>query len=195
MMQNNLKIAITGGIGSGKSEVLKIIKEQGYSTVSCDEIYRELLRDRTFIQTLVNEFGDILKIDGSLDRDKLSSIVFNDRDKLKRLDEITHPRILEECLKAMPQDGISFCEVPILFECGYERLFDNVIVVLRDKSLRISAVVERDKISENKVVNRINSQLNYENLQFEKYYVIHNSSNLAYLTQQTLEILEKIVKK
>lgn len=195
MTQSNIKIAITGGIGSGKSAVLEIIRGQGFSAVSCDEIYQEMLIDKAFVKSLANEFGDILKSDGSLDKSKLSSIVFNDSDKLKRLNKITHPAIMKEALNKMSGEGIFFCEVPLLFEGGYESLFDGVIVVLRDKALRISSVMQRDGIDENEVANRINSQVIYENLQLEKYYIIHNNSNFADLTQQTLEIIQKIIKK
>ena len=96
MTQNNIKIAVTGGIGSGKTTVCDIIKEQGYSVISCDEIYNRLLRDKSFLNSLVSEFGHILNGDGTLSRKKLSEIVFSDKDKLARLNEITHPEIMKE---------------------------------------------------------------------------------------------------
>ena len=194
MTQNNLKIAITGGIGSGKSTVAEIIKEQGYTVVSCDEVYNELLCDKVFLNKLTSEFGDILDSEGKLDRKKLSATVFADETKLKRLNEITHPAIMEEVFRRMPDEKVCFCEVPLLFEGGFEDRFDKVIVVLRDKELRIKAVENRDNIDEKTVKSRINNQLNYENTTFEKYYVIHNNSDLANLRTKTLEAVADIIK-
>ena len=92
MMQNKLKIAITGGIGSGKSAVAEIIKNQGFSVFSCDEIYKELLRDKQFLNLISLNFDGVLSADGELDRQKLSDIVFNDKTALGVLNNITQPR-------------------------------------------------------------------------------------------------------
>ena len=90
MTQNNVKIAITGGIGSGKSTVAEIIAKQGYTVISCDAIYSRLLSDKEFVNVLSAEFGDILTEEGTLDRKRLSTVVFSDKAKLAKLNEITH---------------------------------------------------------------------------------------------------------
>ena len=90
MKQNNIKIAVTGGIGSGKSTVANIIKEQGYAVFSCDEIYNELLRDEAFIKKLTQKFGTEILTDERLNKPKLAQIVFNDEKKLEELNGITH---------------------------------------------------------------------------------------------------------
>lgn len=194
MTQNNIKIAVTGGIGSGKTTVCDIIKEQGYSVISCDEIYNRLLRDKSFLNSLVSEFGHILNGDGTLSRKKLSEIVFSDKDKLARLNEITHPEIMKEALKQMSGNGVYFCEIPLLFEGEFEALFDKIIVILRDKELRVASITKRDDISEFDAQKRINNQCDYDNLGFEKYYVIHNDLDLTNLKRMTIEIIDKIVK-
>lgn len=194
-MQSNLKVAITGGIGSGKSTVSGIIARMGYNVLSCDEIYLQLLKDKGFLNLLAVEFGDILNPEGGLDKNKLSEIVFSDKNKLNRLNEITHPQIINKALSRMSVGGIWFCEVPLLFEEGYENLFDKVIVVLRDKSARIASVAQRDNLSLQEVNLRINAQYNYDNSSFEKYYVIHNNLNITYLQAETAKIVEKIVKE
>jgi dephospho-CoA kinase len=197
MRQNkNYKIAITGGIGSGKSTVAKILKEKNYPVFSCDETYAQLVKDKNFLNILANEFGDILDVDGNLDRTKLSAVVFSKKEKLKKLNEITHPKIFEEMFKnAETFSGICFFEVPLLFEEGNEKFFDNVIVVLRDLETRISFVVSRDKINKDEVQARIKNQYNYENCNFAKYYVIHNDGNLADLSNEIECILTKINNK
>jgi len=192
MRQSNFKIAITGGIGSGKSAVSGIIAEQGLPVFSCDLVYGELLKDKSFLEKLTNEFGNILLADGTLDRNALSEKVFNDTNALKKLNALTHPAIISEVMKRAQGHRLSFCEVPLLFENGFEKLFDGVIVVLRDKERRISSVMARDGISRKNVILRVNSQFNYENKDFAEYYVIRNDGNLDDLRQKTLQILSKI---
>lgn len=195
MMQNNVKIAITGGICSGKSAVANIIKEEGYKVFSCDEIYCELLESADFINLLAGEFDGIINPDGTLNRAKLSEIVFNDGGKLKKLNSITHPQIMHRAMELMSGNGIFFCEVPLLFEGGFERLFDNVIVVLRDEEVRATELMRRSKIDKNQAILRLNSQFDYKNGSFVEYYVIHNDSDLLQLHRNTLDTLEKIVKE
>lgn len=192
MTQNNLKIAITGGIGSGKSTIGSIIAEQGYPVISCDEVYNQLLEEDYFIQILANEFGDILSY-GNLDRNKLADIVFSDRKKLQKLNDITHPIIMKSVFDLMNKERVAFCEVPLLFESGYEKNFDKVIIVLREKNERVKSVTKRDNISKKSVLLRINSQFDYENADLSKYYVIHNTSDISELRNKTIKILNKVL--
>ena len=192
MMQSNVKIAVTGGIGSGKSVVCDYIKKQGYPVFSCDSVYSELLTSAEFLKKINDEFGGVLKNDGSLNRQALSEAVFNNEAALKKLNSITHPEIMSAALKKMDGMRLAFLEVPLLFENGLENLFDGVIVVLRDKEDRISSVMARDKTDREHVLLRINKQFDYKKFDFTKYYVIHNCGNLADLEQKTLTTLQKI---
>ncbi len=194
MTQNNIKIAITGGIGSGKSTVAKIIKSKGFAVYSCDEIYAELLKKSRFIEKIGGEFDGVI-INGTLDRKKLADIVFNDAFALKKLNDLTHVEIMRAAFARMNDEKLSFLEVPLLFENGYEKYFDSVIVIMRDKAKRIESVVERDKISANQAQLRINRQYNYDSDNFMKYYVIHNNDNLAILEAMVNETIDKIIKK
>ena len=194
MKQSNVKIAITGGICSGKTSVAQIIRQKGYTVISCDEIYGKLLEDRNFINLLIGEFGEITNADGALDRSKLSEIVFNDREKLKKLNSITHLKIIQRAFEQMTGGGVFFCEVPLLFEGAFEKLFDGVIVVLRKLEDRIAALTQRNNISKNQALNRINSQFDYDNCNFITYYVIHNDKDLIKLQDDTLIVLKKIEK-
>lgn len=187
-----MKIAITGGIGSGKSTVSQIIKKYGYNVYSCDEIYNLILQEKEFVTILENNFGKKIIKDNELDRKALSKLVFNDSVALSRLNKLTHPKIIEKVLNLMSKHEVSFCEVPLLFENGYENYFDKVIVILREINSRINAVKERDCIDNQDVINRINSQLDYDNYNFEEYYVIHNNGNFNDLETQTVKLLRKI---
>lgn len=194
MTQSNLKIAITGGIGSGKSEVCSIIERAGFPVFSCDKIYFELLNGGTFDNDLKNTFGKQIYIDGKLDKSKLSSIVFEDKEELEKLNKITHSKILDCAFERMKAQKLCFLEVPLLFESGFERLFDGVIVVLRNLDDRIQSIVKRSGISTKEAILRIKSQFDYENCDLTKYYVIHNNSNLEHLSQRVTEILKDMVK-
>lgn len=193
-MKQNKRIAVTGGIGSGKSTVCEIIKKHGYPVFSCDEIYAELLECNDFTQIISDEFGkDVLNADGLLNRGALSEIVFNDEKKLERLNKITHAQIFEEMFRrAEIEEGAVFFEVPLLFEGGYQTMFDNVIVVLRDEKQRILSLIKRDNLSEENVKKRIKRQYNYENCTFEQYYVIHNDGDLVNLDKEVKQILSKL---
>lgn len=195
-MKQSKKIAVTGGIGSGKSTVMKIIAGKGYPIFSCDEIYSQLTSDSDFLNILRHSFGDILNSDGTLDRKKLSEIVFNNPAKLAELDKITHPAIYKEMFRMADEaGGICFCEVPLLFESGAESLFDGVIIVMRNEEQRIKSVTARDKLPEQDVKKRISNQFDYNSADFTMYYVIHNNGNLSELEWQTEEIIKKISEK
>lgn len=195
-MKQSKKIAVTGGIGSGKSTVMKILAGKGYPIFSCDEIYSQLTSDSDFLNILRHSFGDILNSDGTLDRKKLSEIVFNNPAKLAELDKITHPAIYKEMFRMADEaGGICFCEVPLLFESGAESLFDGVIIVMRNEEQRIKSVTARDKLPEQDVKKRISNQFDYNSADFAMYYVIHNNGDLSELEWQTEEIIKKINEK
>ncbi len=197
MKQNNIKVAVTGGIASGKTTVCNYIKEQGFALFSCDEIYAELLTRGAFTEKLTSEFGnDILAVDGGIDRHMLANAVFSDSNKLKKLNEITHPLIFSEMFRRAENcKGLVFFEVPVLFECGYEKLFNEVVVVQRDINERILSLANRNKLSLKEAQIRIESQMNYDNCKFEEYYVIHNQGNIDNLREVIRLILAKMARK
>lgn len=189
-MKQNKRIAITGGMASGKSTVASIINGKGYKVFSCDEIYAELLESGRFEEKLKKAFGKDIYAGGSLDRKKLGEIIYADEEKRKTLDGITHPEIMKELFAKTEGCALSFCEVPLLFEGGFESCFDGVIVVLRDKDKRLSAISKKYGIDKKAAEKRINSQFNYEFADFAKYYVIHNNADIVNLEIQICKILD-----
>lgn len=197
MKQNkNVKIAVTGGIGSGKSTVCRLIAGNGFPVYSCDEVYSELIDGNKLKNKLVEEFGaEILSSGGKVDRRALSKIVFSNAEKLKKLNTITHGAVFEEIFARANKDALAFFEVPVLFEGNYQGMFDEVIVVKRQLSSRIFSVMNRDKLSEEQVSERVNRQYNYDNSDFAQYYVIHNDGNFDDLKISVNDLMLKIVKK
>ena len=159
---SKMKIAITGGIGSGKSTVLQYIKDMGYPVFSCDEIYKEVIETKTYIEAVQNRFPSVV-IDGKIQRKDLSDIVFHNPAALAVLNKIAHPLIMKELLKQMQacDNEIVFAEVPLLFEGEFEALFDKVIILKRDNQERISSVQKRDGLTSTEVEQRINVQFDH----------------------------------
>jgi len=139
-----LGVAITGGIGAGKSELLRAFARHGAATVSSDEIVHELLRREDVKGEVVQRLGHgVVAPDGSLDRGAIATVVFNDPAALTRLEELLHPLVSAEYLAWRRQlaefgDPPEVCvtEVPLLYEAGSEEHFDKVVVVTAPAGLR-----------------------------------------------------------
>ncbi len=140
-----IAVAITGGIGAGKSEALFAFQQHGAATVSSDEIVHHLLAsDPEVREAMLAELGEgILGEDGQIDRNKVGEIVFGDEQKLRFLEGLLHPRVAAEYLAWREQLGalpdppqICVTEVPLLFESGSETRFDKVVVVTAPEKLR-----------------------------------------------------------
>ena len=193
MTQNKKIIAITGGIGSGKSAVLACVRDMGYATVSADEIAREIYGDERVLAETRIVFPDCVQGD-AVDRKKLAETVFSDARARRRLEEITHPAIMKKLFaRAYAGDGdIVFAEVPLLFEGGYAPQFDGVIVVMRPLRARIQAVTARDGLSEQEVLRRMQNQFDYEKNPLSGHTVLWNDGDLAALRDKTERILHEI---
>ena len=157
------KIAITGGIGSGKSTVSNILKDKGYPVYSCDEIYAELVNSKIYIDEIKEVFPTAVK-QGKIDKKCLAEIIFSDKQKRTRLNKIAHPLIMQTLLARMNENDsqIVFAEVPLLLEGNFENLFDKTIVVLRSREERIRSICTRDGIPPEKAEERLNAQFDYD---------------------------------
>ena len=140
-----IAVAITGGIGAGKSEALYAFQKAGAATVSSDEIVHHLLRtDPEVREAIVRELGEgVLGDDGSIDRGRVAEVVFADRAKLDFLEQLLHPKVAAEYLTwreqlaALPDPPpVSVTEVPLLYETGGDKRFDKVVVITAPAKLR-----------------------------------------------------------
>ena len=143
-MSRPVAVAITGGIGAGKSEALQAFARHGAATVSSDEIVHHLLRRRDVRDAVVQRMGNgIVAPDGEIDRTALATVVFNDREALTWLEELLHPLVAmeymqwREDLAALPEPPpVAVTEVPLLYEAGGEVRFDKVVVITAPSQLR-----------------------------------------------------------
>jgi dephospho-CoA kinase len=140
-----LAVAITGGIGAGKSEALRAFARHGAATVSSDEIVHHLLRRSEVRQAVVERMGNgvVSPEDGEIDRGALATVVFNDREALTWLEELLHPLVAAEYLRwrddlaALPDPPrVCVTEVPLLYEVGGEDRFDRVVAITAPRQLR-----------------------------------------------------------
>jgi dephospho-CoA kinase len=137
-------VAITGGIGAGKSEALQAFARHGAATVSSDEIVHHLLRREAVRDAIVERMGHgVVGPDGEIDRGALATVVFNDREALAWLEELLHPLVTLEYLEwrerlaELPNaPGVSVTEVPLLYETGGDARFDKVVVITAPTKLR-----------------------------------------------------------
>lgn len=186
------KIAVTGGLGSGKSEFCGILREMGYPVFSCDEINRELWKDPSYLSELAGLFPDCLT-DGLPDKTKLSRKVFSDERARARLNALSQPRIMQELIRRMNGFPTTvFAEVPLLFEGGYEKLFDAVIALRRDRETRISAVSKRDGLTRTDALARIQRQFDPDKLEEKHCLIVENDGDRAALKQKAELILQAI---
>jgi dephospho-CoA kinase len=137
-------VAITGGIGAGKSEALLAFGRHGAATVSSDEIVHHLLRRDDVRAAVVARMGNgIVAPDGEIDRGALATVVFNDREALAWLEELLHPLVAHEYLgwreslaKLSSPPAVCVTEVPLLYETGGDARFDKVVVITAPEKLR-----------------------------------------------------------
>ena len=189
------KIAITGGIGSGKSTVAKQIALLGFPVFSCDEIYRELLQDNAYIAQISRVFSDVVK-EGVIDKKALSRRVFSSETDRKRLNSIAHPLIMERLYARMSActNELVFAEVPLLFEGGYENDFAHIIVVRRNDEERIESVMKRDGVSKAEVLARLSVQFDYKDIKNKNVYFIDNDSGIEELELKTKQMILQLKK-
>lgn len=186
-------IAITGGIGSGKSTVSEYIRQSGYTVFSCDEIYKDVIVSPVYIEKIQKLFPEAVH-NGKINRKILAELVFHDREKLETLNHVAHPLIMQRLLEQMRTSASApvFAEVPLLFEGGFQYLFDGVIVVERELEQRIQAVCLRDGLDVSQVNARIAAQSIYPKEKNENVFLLPNNGDLSELKKRVLTVLENI---
>lgn len=183
-----MKVAVTGGIGAGKSEFMRAVKELGIRTYSADEINAELLRDKRYIEKLSEAFPLAVK-DGKVDKSVLREEVFSDEKKRKTLNALAHPEIRR---KIEEITGDAVIEVPLLFESGMTDLFDRVIVVTAGEDVRINRIVSTRNISKDLAKNIIKNQATDDERIKLADYVAINDGTRKDLYEQAKNIIKRI---
>lgn len=190
-------VGLTGGIGSGKSTVARIFIEIGVPVYFADDAGKLVMTDQDVIQKIRNAFGDSVITDNSIDRKKLSQIVFNSPEQLQLLNQIVHPAVANHFVNWLNQhqlEPIIIKEAAILFESGTHVNCDSVITVIASEAIRIKRVMERDSVTEEEVNARIRNQWTDEQRIKESDFIIYNNGNED-LKNQVFEIYNKLLAR
>ena len=189
---------LTGGTGSGKSTVAEYLKEFGCTVVDADIIARSVTeKGSEVLKKLSDEFGqDIIDENGELIRKKLGSIVFQDSEKLEKLNEIMRSSLDEKFEKALRQAseerlyGKVFFDAPTLFESKREHFVDRIWVVIADRNTRIERIMKRDGLSREEVEKRMQNQLPDDVKAARADVVIYNDGSLEELREKVRTALK-----
>jgi dephospho-CoA kinase len=193
-----LKIGITGGIGSGKTTVCNIFELLGIPVFYADDIAKSLMvTDDPLIQQVKAEFGEAAYLpDGILNRKYISNIVFNDSQKLEKLNSFVHPSVFRAFDEWYTHQNAPYVlkEAALLFETDSYKQNDFNILVSSPLILRIERVINRDKVSKEKVMERINAQLPEDIKEDLADYRIKNNEQ-DFLINQVLNLHAKLLIK
>lgn len=195
-----LNVGLTGGIGSGKSEVSRLLEGLGAIIIDSDKISRAVVEPGTEgLAAVVAEFGaDVLDSEGRLDRPKLGGIVFSDPQKLAALNAIVHPLVRARSAalqEAADQDAILVHDVPLLVENALVPLYDLVVVVDAAPTTQLDRLVRLRGMSEEEARSRMAAQASREQRLEAADLVIENDGSLEALKSQVRQVWERLLER
>ncbi|XP_011306521.1 dephospho-CoA kinase domain-containing protein [Fopius arisanus] len=190
-------VGLTGGIATGKSTVCQVFREYGIPIVDADVVARKVVEPgKPALHKIHNEFGaEVINNDGTLNRVKLGELIFDDVEKRRKLNALTHPYIYKEiCWQAFKYflQGHPFIvmDLPLLFESGKMLNFlHKIIVVTCEEDLQLQRLMERSGFTESKAKLRIEAQMPQDKKVEMSNFVIENSSSLQDMRDQTMKII------
>jgi len=183
-----LRIAITGNIAAGKSQVEKILSED-FPVYDTDIMAHEIL------DTITDFYGYDVFENGKINRKKLGKLVFSNPNLKEKLEHLIHPKIREKILNIYERhsnDSFVFVSVPLLFESGFNDLFDKVLLVTANENIRLERLKSRNNLSVEEAKQRINAQMPQESKLSKADYIISNNSTFEDLEKQVSQFIKKI---
>ena len=195
-----LLLGVTGGIATGKSTVVQMLADKGAPLIDFDLLARQVVEpDQPAWKDIVAYFGkQVLQEDRSLDRKKLSDLVFRDLEKRKKLEGFTHPRILAEFINALNDivsrdpEAIVLVDVPLLLEKNMQYLFHKILVVHVPSEIQIDRLIQREGISREEAVVRLKAQLSIDEKVGYADFVIRNGGSREETRKQVDELWERL---
>ena len=192
-----IKIGVTGGIGSGKTTVCKLIEELGYSVYYADDRAKWLMNNNSDCKyQIIDSFGSQSYINGTLNREYLAKTVFSDQSGIENLNKIVHPLVAQDFNNWIDnqQSEIIFKEAALMFETKSWKSLDKIILVTAPLDLRIERVLKRDPQRDKaQILNIVSKQLPEEEKRKKANYIIENIE-IKLTNIQLLKTLEQIKK-
>ncbi|MBC1538224.1 dephospho-CoA kinase [Listeria seeligeri] len=193
-------IGLTGSVATGKSTVSKMIQKAGIPLVDADIAARKVVeRGTEGLAEIVVYFGkEILLADGSLNRPKLADIIFKNEEKRQKLNEITHPRVKDYMLAERKRflaagEKVVFFDIPLLFESHLESLVDQIVVVWVTPETELKRLMERNNLTKEAALARINSQMGIDEKAKKADFVINNNESLEKTEKQVSAFIDRFV--
>ena len=193
-------IGITGGTGTGKTSVLRMMERLGCFAIDADEVYHRLLRDNTeMLEKLKANYPEAFPQDnaGRLDRGVLGRIVYNSPERMELLNSITHPYVIAEIQRILKvgevhDAPIAVIDAILLIESGIDKICDLVIGVVAPRDVRKERIMARDNITEEQALERINSQPDEQFYYDNCDYIIKNPVNDGSIHSKTVSFYDKL---
>jgi dephospho-CoA kinase len=192
-----IKVGITGGIGSGKTHICKLLELMNFSVFYSDAEAKKIQNTNTYLHSKLTElYGEEAYTEEGLNRKFIAEIIFNNPDAKKQLEEIIHPKVAEAFAtwceeKAGTDEKIVFIESAILYESGFDKMVDKVIVVYADEDVRIERSMRRDGADRTAIEERIKNQGSDKEKCNKADFVLHNNPN-DYINKQLLNIVKEL---
>jgi dephospho-CoA kinase len=197
-----MKIGITGGIGSGKSYVSKIIEQSGYKVLNADEIAKQIMvHDESVRDLIISTFGPDSYNNNELNRAYIASKAFLSVENLVKLNSIVHPPMVfminELINEELNNNKIVFVEAALVFEAEVDEILDHVLLVTADEGIRIKRIKKRDNLTEAEIRDRMKFQIPESEKENLADFTIKNNSTLIDLEMKTkmfLTVFESMIK-
>ena len=198
-LEGVMVVGLTGQTGAGKTTVCKVFEENGFSIINADIIARKVMeKGMPCLCEICEFFGkDILLDDGSLNRQKLSKLVFTDKKKLELLNSVTYPYITSEILKTIRHyskkgSKLILLDAPTLFESRADDFCELIISVIAKETIRLNRIISRDKLTEDAALNRMSSQYQEDFFRENSDFIIKNNGDMKNLFDVAKEVSDKI---
>ncbi len=203
MAKNKLRIAVTGGIGSGKSEFCRLLEANGYKVLYADSISKEVLNINSKVRNkIIQSFGKETFIDNKPNIEYLSANIFNNPDSVLTINSIIHPVVIkiqnERMNEILKKDDVVFLEAALIFEAEIEDDFDYIILINSTDENKIKRVLTKGKLTADEIKKRIANQIPDEEKKEAVDFVFENNGSLDELKQKVsifLIILKSLLEK
>lgn len=191
-------IGLTGSIASGKSTISAMLKEKGYPIIDADIVARLVVEPGTSnLHEIERQFGaSVINEDGTLNRDALGKLIFNDPAKRKQLNDLMHPAIRSEMLRQRDEllksgHKTLIMDIPLLFESRLQHFVDKILVVSVTEEMQLERLMQRNSLTVEEATSRIHSQLPVSEKEKGADAVIYNNGTIAQSQQQLERILDE----